>query len=96
MVDCLEVHWSKFLFVTLVFPWQLVLVEAEGQVNYLTLYSSEKGTSIQEGFITVEPLTEFKVIVVGENLNSSLISFSEKVKDRGKLCENFFQPIISI
>ena len=75
------------LFTTaLLFPWQLV--EAEGQVNYLTLFNTHDGASIAGGSIVVEPYKALEVVVFGTNLNSSQISFSERGKDRGSLCDS--------
>ena len=89
MVDGVQVIWSnlfRVLFTTaLLFPWQLVVV-AEGQVNYLSLYNSQVGASIVDGSINAEPFTSFEVLVFGKNLNSSLISFSKEGKKRGDSC----------
>ena len=83
------VGWRKLVYVlfttALLFPWQLV---AEGQVNYLTLFNTEDGAAIKNGQIAVEPLKEFELIVFGANLNTTLISFSERGKNRGEPCDN--------
>ena len=76
------------LFISL-FPWQLNLSEAIAEINFISLYESEEGSvSIKEGTIHVYPYTNFKVALLGSDLNSSLISFSLKGKSRDSLCSN--------
>lgn len=97
MVDCFRSKYITLseknlirlvlsIFVISLPSWQLRLVKAT-EINFISLHESKDGSvSIKDGTIQASPDNEFKITLLGSNLNSSSISFSPKKKTKGSPC----------
>eukprot|EP00794_Sanderia_malayensis_P005476 gene5476-6160_t len=78
------------LILCIIIEFRSCICSAESRVDILTLVSSGKKSSIDNGVVTVEPKLKFQIRLSGSGFNksSTYVSFANKGAARGASCED--------